>query len=82
MIDYWANLAARAPGISLRPVEVNGGAGALCLDAQQRLISVVALEIAGGQIQSINSVVNPDKLAHLGPTANLGSLMRTQAPDN
>jgi hypothetical protein len=27
---------------------------------------VVALDIAGGQISSINSIVNPDKLAHLG----------------
>ena len=80
MIDYWGSLAARIPGVSLRPVEVNGGRGAVCLDAQGRLISVVALEIAGGQILSINSVVNPDKLAHLGPTADLGSLLRHRSP--
>ena len=29
----------------------------------------VALEIADGQITSIRSIVNPDKLAHLGPVA-------------
>src|ERR671936_1003994 len=46
----WFRLAARLPGLSLRPVEVNGGPGALLLDAQQRLISVLALDIAGGQI--------------------------------
>ncbi len=67
-------------GVSLTPVEVNGSPGAVYLDAQQRLIAVVALEIAGGQIKSISSVVNPDKLKHLGPTANLGSLLRTRAP--
>src|SRR3954453_19012917 len=39
-------------------------AGALYLDADQRLIAVVALEITGGQITRISSVVNPDKLAH------------------
>ena len=32
----WVRLAARLPGVSLRPVEVNGGPGALYLDAQQR----------------------------------------------
>ena len=72
LID-WTRLAARTPGRSLRPVEVNGGAGALYLDAQQRLIAVVALEIAGGQITSIHPIVNPDKLTHLGPVGDFGS---------
>jgi RNA polymerase sigma-70 factor (TIGR02957 family) len=68
--------AGGAPGGSLRVVEVNGGPGALYLDAQQRLIAVVALDIARGQIKSIKSVVNPDKLAHLGPVGDLTSLLR------
>ncbi len=72
----WVRLAGRVPGVSLRPVEVNGGPGALYLDAQQRLIAVVALDIAGGQIKSISSIVNPDKLAHLGPVGDLTSLLR------
>jgi RNA polymerase sigma-70 factor (TIGR02957 family) len=63
-------LPARAPGVSLRPVEVNGDPGALYLDAQGRLIGVVALDIADGEITSIRSVVNPDKLTHLGPTGD------------
>jgi RNA polymerase sigma-70 factor (TIGR02957 family) len=68
--------AARIPGMSLRPVEVNGGPGALFLDGQQRLIGVLALDIAGGQITSISSIVNPDKLTHLGPIADVRSLLR------
>ena len=71
------NWAGRLPGVSLRPVEVNGGPGALYLDAQQRLIAVVALDIAGGQITSISSIVNPDKLTHLGPVGDFGSLLRS-----
>jgi RNA polymerase sigma-70 factor (TIGR02957 family) len=67
---------ARLPGLSLRPVEVNGGPGALFLDGQERLIGVLALDIAGGQITSISSIVNPDKLAHLGPVADFESLLR------
>jgi RNA polymerase sigma-70 factor (TIGR02957 family) len=70
----WARLGARAPGGSLRPVEVNGGPGALYLDAQQRLLAVVALEVAGGQVTSISGIVNPDKLTHLGPVGDFGAL--------
>jgi RNA polymerase sigma-70 factor (TIGR02957 family) len=77
LVNYWARRVAPVPGVSLRPVEVNGGPGALYLDAQQRLIAVVALEIADGQIRSISSIVNPDKLTHLGPVADYTSLLRS-----
>jgi RNA polymerase sigma-70 factor (TIGR02957 family) len=72
----WLTLGARLPGVSLRPVEVNSGPGALVLDAQQRLIGVLALDIAAGQITSVSSIANPDKLAHLGPVGDLGALVR------
>jgi RNA polymerase sigma-70 factor (ECF subfamily) len=63
--------------VSLRPVEVNGSPGALFLDAQQRVIGVCALEVAGGEITSISGIVNPDKLTHLGPVADLRTLLRS-----
>jgi RNA polymerase sigma-70 factor (TIGR02957 family) len=72
----WAAIRARVPGLSQRPVEINGGPGALFLDAQQRLIGVWALEIAGGEIVGVRSIVNPDKLAHLGPVGDFGALVR------
>jgi RNA polymerase sigma-70 factor (ECF subfamily) len=72
----WLRLGTRVPGV-LRPVEVNGGPGALFLDGQQRLIGVLALDIAGGQITSINAIVNPDKLTHLGPVGDFRSLLRS-----
>ena len=68
------SVVARLPEVSLRLAEVNGGPGALYLDAQQRLIGVVALDISGGQITSISSIVNPDKLKHLGPVGDFTSL--------
>ena len=77
LINGIRQATARLPGVSLRPVEVNGGPGALILDAQQRLIGVWALDIAGGQITSISAIVNPDKLTHLGPVADLRSLLRS-----
>src|SRR4029450_769462 len=60
LINYF-RLGARLPGVSLRPVEVNGGPGALYFDAQQRLVGVMALDISGGRITSIGVVGNPDK---------------------
>jgi RNA polymerase sigma-70 factor (TIGR02957 family) len=74
LVNYWGRVA-RVPGVSLRLVEVNGGPGALLLDARQRLLGVVALEVAGGQVRGISAIVNPDKLAHLGPVSDLTSLL-------
>jgi RNA polymerase sigma-70 factor (ECF subfamily) len=72
----WGRVKGRVE-ISLRFVEVNGGPGALYLDAEQRLLGVVALEVTGGQITNISSIVNPDKLAHLGSVGDFGSLLRS-----
>jgi SnoaL-like domain len=77
MLINWFRLVASLPGVSFRRVEVNGGPGALYLDAQQRLISVLALDIADGQITSIRGIINPDKLTHLGPIADHKSLLRS-----
>lgn len=74
-LGAWGRLADRMGGASLEPTEVNGGPGAAFRDADGRLLGVLALEMAGGEVVSINSVVNPDKLTHLGPTANLGELV-------
>ena len=75
LINYWVRLVTRM-GVSIQPAEVNGGPGALYLDAHGWLVGVVALDIAAGQIRSISSIVNPDKLAHLGPVGDLGALVR------
>jgi RNA polymerase sigma-70 factor (TIGR02957 family) len=74
------NLRARTRfGITWRREEVNGRPGALFFDREGRLVSVMSLDIADGQIQSVNSVVNPDKLQHLGPLADLEALLRKQS---
>jgi RNA polymerase sigma-70 factor (ECF subfamily) len=72
----WMKVAARLPGVSMRPVEVNGGPGALMLDGEERLIGVLALDISGSAIRAITSVVNPEKLAHLGPVADARKLLK------
>jgi RNA polymerase sigma-70 factor (ECF subfamily) len=56
----------RAAGAQVRLGEVNGQAGALFFDAEDRLVNVFSFEVADGAIQAVRSVINPDKLGHLG----------------
>ena len=61
---------ARIPGLTVRMVHVNGQPGALSTDGDGNVINVMTLDIAEGRVQAIRSIVNPDKLSHLGPAAN------------
>jgi len=72
----WLQLVARYPQVSMRSVEVNDGPGAIFLDDQERLLAVWAIEVIDGQIAGIRSIVNPDKLAHLGPVGDARSVLR------
>jgi RNA polymerase sigma factor (sigma-70 family) len=53
---------------------VNGQPGSVTYDAEGRVISVFVLDIADGMVQTIRSVVNPDKLGHLGPVSDAARL--------
>ena len=61
-------------GILIRPAEVNGQPGALCVDSGGRIANVFVLDIVGGQVHAIRSVISPGKLRHLGPLADLDQL--------
>ena len=52
----------------------DGQPGAEFLDPDGKLINVLALDIAEGQVQTIRSIVNPEKLGHLGPVADAKEL--------
>jgi len=80
----WSRLAARIPGASMRQAEVNGTPGGLLLDGDDRLVGVWALDISGGEIIGMSSIVNPDKLQH-APTdralaRRLGGLVPVSSP--
>jgi RNA polymerase sigma-70 factor (TIGR02957 family) len=62
---------AEKQGTYAVPALVNGQPGAVAYDAEGRVASVFALDIADGLVQTVRSVVNPDKLQHLGPTSDL-----------
>lgn len=72
------NLVATAHrlGLHLRRHEVNGQPGAAFYDAGERLVNVIALDIAEDSVDAVRSIVNPDKLAHAGPTADLRAILR------
>jgi RNA polymerase sigma-70 factor (TIGR02957 family) len=74
MLRNWGRLAQRIGGVRVRRVTVNGQPGAEFLDPDGKLINVLALDIADGQVQTIRSIVNPDKLGHLGPVADAKEL--------
>jgi len=70
----WAKLGARA-GAAVRPARVNGQPGAVLLDAVGNIVGVMALEVAGDHVVGISSVVNPDKLGHLGAVGDMRALL-------
>jgi RNA polymerase sigma-70 factor, ECF subfamily len=57
--------------LSFEPALVNAQPGAVVRDPDGLVVTVLALDIAGGAIQTIRSIVNPDKIAHLGEVSPL-----------
>jgi RNA polymerase sigma-70 factor (ECF subfamily) len=78
-LTAWLRAGARLGGFTSRREEVNGQPGALFFDRDGGLISVMILDVAEGQIQGVSSIVNPDKLQHLGPVADLAALLRERS---
>ena len=62
--------------VTLEPREVNGQPGAIFRDRDGKVLYAVALDVLDGQIQTIRSVSNPDKLGHVGPVADAWAVAR------
>jgi RNA polymerase sigma-70 factor, ECF subfamily len=45
-------------------------------DRDGKVVGTVALDVLDGRIQTIRSVVNPDKLGHVGPVADAWAIAR------
>ncbi|RCG31233.1 RNA polymerase sigma-70 factor [Sphaerisporangium album] len=56
--------------------EVNGQPGAIFRDRDGKVLHTMALDVLDGQIQTIRSVINPDKLGHVGPVADAWAIDR------
>ena len=59
-------------GVTLEPVLVNGQPGVRAIAPDGRLVNVLEIDVADGAVQRIHSMLNPDKLGHLGPVSDVG----------
>ncbi|MET8405660.1 RNA polymerase sigma-70 factor [Streptomyces sp900116325] len=68
-------LVIRGAGI-VEPQQVNGQPGAIFRDRDGQVLSTWALDLLDGRIHTIRTVNNPEKLGHVGPTADAWAALR------
>ena len=56
--------------------DVNGQPGAIFRDRDGKVVNTWTLDVADGRVQAIRTMLNPDKLAHVGPVADAWSILR------
>ncbi|MFI7298074.1 MerR family transcriptional regulator [Streptomyces sp. NPDC050121] len=56
--------------------EVNGQPGAIFRDRDGKVLQALTLDVLDGRIRTIRVVINPDKLAHMGPVGNAWAVAR------
>lgn len=61
---------------TIEPCQLNGDPGAVLRDRLGRVVGTMTLDVLDGRIQAIRSVVNPDKLGHVGPVGDGWALAR------
>jgi RNA polymerase sigma-70 factor (ECF subfamily) len=76
-LTNWLRALARFPQVSMRPAEINGDPGAIYVDDEERILGVWALDFSDGEVVGVRSIVNPDKLAHLGPVGDALAILRS-----
>ena len=62
-------------GATFERHEVNGQPGVIFRSPNGGIFSVMSFEVIDGRVATIRSVVNPDKLHHLGPVESLRDVM-------
>jgi RNA polymerase sigma-70 factor (ECF subfamily) len=61
-------------GLTVEPQQVNRQPGAVLRDRDDRIVNAWTLDVLDGRIQTIRTVLNPDKLGHLGPVSDVARL--------
>ena len=56
--------------------EINGQPGAIFKDRHGAVVNTWAIEVLDGRIHAIDTVLNPEKLGHLGPVADAWAVVR------
>jgi RNA polymerase sigma-70 factor (ECF subfamily) len=75
-LSNWGRAGKRIGTVRFERAEINAAPGVIVWGPQNEVISTMALEFEGEQIVAIRSVVNPDKLGHLGTPADLRALLK------
>jgi RNA polymerase sigma-70 factor, ECF subfamily len=65
--------------VTFEPHQINGQPGAIFRDRNDKVLHTWTLDILDGRIQTIHSLINPDKLGHLGPVADAWAVAREAA---
>jgi RNA polymerase sigma-70 factor, ECF subfamily len=60
----------------VEPREINGQPGAIFRDRDGKVLNTWTLDVQGGRIQAIRTVLNPEKLVHVGPVADAWAILR------
>jgi RNA polymerase sigma-70 factor (ECF subfamily) len=66
-------------GLHLDLRRINGQPGALVRDRDGSVLAAWVLEISDGAVHTIRSVINPDKLRHIGPVADVIAITARRA---
>ena len=61
----------RRLNLRFEPAWINGQPGAVVRDLDGLVVTVLALDIVRGAVQTVRSIVNPDKIGHLGAVSPL-----------
>ena len=67
-------------GLRLEFRQLNGQPGVIVRAPDDSITNVFELEIADGLVQTVRGVINPDKLRHLGPVADVRALLAQRGP--
>jgi len=74
-LGAWFRTGLRS-GAKTERQQINGQPGIVILTPDGSVVGAMSLEIADDRVVAINSVVNPDKLRHLGPVGDVRAMLR------
>jgi RNA polymerase sigma-70 factor (ECF subfamily) len=61
--------------VTIEQHELNGQPGAIFRDREGRVLNTWTVDILDGRIQAIRTVLNPEKLGHVGPVADAWAVL-------
>ncbi|MEV0256025.1 RNA polymerase sigma-70 factor [Streptomyces sp. NPDC050732] len=68
--------ALTALGVTHETHALNGGPGAVFRDRDGKVLTTLSLDVADERIRAVRLMINPDKLGHLGPVADVWAVDR------